>query len=546
MARRPEIGNVQLYPNRPLKRSDKNGYVLKFYCPIQGKRIRKNCGTRDRREARRIQRECRERLLNGLYLESGGAITVAQETATIRFEAHRVLAVKESGPSWEDCFERYYEHRKQRSREKSLADAASRISIAHRILIKRHGKDREYVSEGVGELMTLDSLEYLQSRLLVGDESGFDTRSPMTVNTMMGAVMAFVRYCHKHGWIESVPQLDRLDVDDVMKGRPITGEEFERMLEATPAVVGKRSADSWTHLLRVLWESAFRVGDVMNFSWDDERRIHPVWPRRRGEHATLVIPSSQKNKKLQEIPMLPGLQELLEQTPKRERHGWVVNPLSIDYWIRTTTTWFKPSVKDLRRLVKRYKNSAIARACGVTEAAVRKWLKEAGVRTDKSGHLSSQIDDDLVGKVRIRADQDQAHLARRSEKRLTKIHVGRIVGNIGEAAKIVVRQADEESGRRLKYASAHDIRRGCAQRLINAGVSAETLKLVLRHEDFGTTERYYGATRAAQSAAAEVHDKLAVECKKSELVGGLVGGLHDASELTREERLKLKALLNSL
>ena len=36
MARRPEIGNVQLYPNRPLRLSDKNGYVLKFYCPIQG------------------------------------------------------------------------------------------------------------------------------------------------------------------------------------------------------------------------------------------------------------------------------------------------------------------------------------------------------------------------------------------------------------------------------------------------------------------------------------------------------------------------------
>ena len=49
MARRPEIGAVQLYPNRPLRGTDKNGYVLKFYCPIQGKRVRKNCGTRDRR-----------------------------------------------------------------------------------------------------------------------------------------------------------------------------------------------------------------------------------------------------------------------------------------------------------------------------------------------------------------------------------------------------------------------------------------------------------------------------------------------------------------
>ena len=75
MPRKPEIGNVQLYPNRPLKVSDKNGYVLKFYCPVQRKRIRKNCGTRNRREARSILRECRERLINGQYIESGGAIT---------------------------------------------------------------------------------------------------------------------------------------------------------------------------------------------------------------------------------------------------------------------------------------------------------------------------------------------------------------------------------------------------------------------------------------------------------------------------------------
>ena len=45
MPRRPEIGNVQLYPNRPLRDSDKNGYVLKFYCRLREKRIRRSCGS---------------------------------------------------------------------------------------------------------------------------------------------------------------------------------------------------------------------------------------------------------------------------------------------------------------------------------------------------------------------------------------------------------------------------------------------------------------------------------------------------------------------
>ena len=89
-----------------------------------------------------------------------------------------------------------------------------------------------------------------------------------------------------------------------------------------------------------------------------------------------------------------------------------------------------------------------------------------------------------------------------------------MISTIGEQAGIVVQQADETTGRRIKYASAHDLRRSCAHRLINAGVSAETLKVVLRHEDFKTTERFYGAVRVAQSAASEVHQKLSASDKK--------------------------------
>ena len=36
MPRRPEIGNIQLYPNRPLTDEDKNGYTLKFWIPFDG------------------------------------------------------------------------------------------------------------------------------------------------------------------------------------------------------------------------------------------------------------------------------------------------------------------------------------------------------------------------------------------------------------------------------------------------------------------------------------------------------------------------------
>ena len=120
--------------------------------------------------------------------------------------------------------------------------------------------------------------------------------------------------------------------------------------------------------------------------------------------------------------------------------------------------------------------------------------------------------------------------------------MGRIIALIGKEAGVVVRNEDERTSTRVKYASAHDIRRGCAQRLINAGVSAETLKVVMRHSDFATTEKYYGATRSAQAAASEVRQKMTTEAPSD----ALVGRKEKAPELNAEELLKLKALLERL
>jgi integrase len=548
MGRRPEIGNVQLYPDRPLRASDKNGYVLKFYCPIRQTRVRRNSGTRDRREARRVLRECRERLLNGEYVASGGAITIALQQANVRACVQDVLSNGES-QSWQACYDQYYAYLKPRSREKSLGDAASRIEIAGRIL----DADRELKGlppDGpIRQYATLPALEHLQESLLDGDEGIFEQRAPMTVNTMVGAVMAFFRYCKRHGLIDDVPALAKLDVEEVMKGRPITVEEFQAMLAVVPEVVGKRGAASWRYVLEILWETAFRVGDVMNFSWDDSRRIHPVWPVREGEFPTLNIPASQKNKKVQQVPMLPGLQTLLERTPPAQRHGWVVTPLPFDAQPRSRVDWFKPAPQDLESLAHKHSNSTIARTCGVSEAAVRKWLVSNGLERDVNVRSTGDISERVVADVRARAEQILSAPVSTTARRLTKDYVGRVISDIGERANIIVRAADEETGQRVKYASAHDIRRGCAQRLINAGVSAETLKIILRHEDFKTTEKFYGAVREAQAAAAEVHQMLQRTKnpdKKTALVGGLVGGQEVAPQLSPAELLKLKALLNSI
>ncbi|MEW4486762.1 site-specific integrase [Thalassoglobus sp. JC818] len=142
-------------------------------------------------------------------------------------------------------------------------------------------------------------------------------------------------------------------------------------------------------------------------------------------------------------------------------------------------------------------------------------------------------------KKRMNAKRQRHHHSKLSQTRLSTDRVSRVIAMIGKEAGVLVQRAD--SGKREKFASAHDLRKGCALRLINAGASAETLKIVMRHKDFATTEKHYGAFRSAQSAATELNEKLSTLESTP-----LVGGIEKAPQLSAEELLKLKSLLNSL
>lgn len=118
--------------------------------------------------------------------------------------------------------------------------------------------------------------------------------------------------------------------------------------------VGDRASRSWQFALALLWESGFRVGDLMDFSWADRRHIHPMWSDQPGVYPTIVIPSSQKNGRTQE-----------------NRSGWVVNPLPMEYEITASARYLRPTDSDLRRLARRFSNRSIGRACHVSDAPHR-------------------------------------------------------------------------------------------------------------------------------------------------------------------------------
>ena len=104
----------------------------------------------------------------------------------------------------------------------------------------------------------------------------------------------------------------------LMRGRPITAEEFERMLAAAPAV-RPQDADAWQHLLMGLWLSGFRLEESLVASWDDDAPIYVDLNGRRPR--VRIYAEAEKGHQDRILPITPDFVEFLQQTPMADRYG---------------------------------------------------------------------------------------------------------------------------------------------------------------------------------------------------------------------------------
>lgn len=105
-----------------------------------------------------------------------------------------------------------------------------------------------------------------------------------------------------------------------MRGRPITREEFERMLNACEKVRPKDAAD-WKGFLEGLWCSGLRLGEALELSWDIDSGISVDLS---GKYPCLVISAeSEKGFRDRRLPITPDFASLLQTTPSGEQQGKV-------------------------------------------------------------------------------------------------------------------------------------------------------------------------------------------------------------------------------
>ena len=122
-----------------------------------------------------------------------------------------------------------------------------------------------------------------------------------------------------------------------MKGRPITEQEFQAMLDAVPVAVvppGDHISEhrkpaiiaSWRFLLTGFWWSGLRLSEAVCLHWTDRRYI--CIEQLEGDAPMLWVPDShEKGHEDRILPMAPEFAEMLREIPPQRRTGYVFNPI---------------------------------------------------------------------------------------------------------------------------------------------------------------------------------------------------------------------------
>ena len=100
----------------------------------------------------------------------------------------------------------------------------------------------------------------------------------------------------------------------MMRGRPVTGEEFDRMLAKVPHV-RKHDPGVWRRYITGLWLSGLRLEESVVLSWDADE---PFTVDLSGKHPRFrIYAEAEKGNRDRLLPMTPDLAEFLLEIPRK-------------------------------------------------------------------------------------------------------------------------------------------------------------------------------------------------------------------------------------
>jgi|GEM_PF-487483 integrase len=384
--------------------------ILRYKDPVTGKHVRKSSGTASMKDAHKEAARWEDDLNSG--------------KARGRFKV-----------SWEDFRLRY--------EQEVLPGLAPKTAEKVDSIFNTLERNLPQVKNGLLRELNAERISALQKALR---DAG---RAEATIAGHLAHLRAALAWAVDQGLISELPKIKkpkrarRGGGADPMKGRPITTEEFERMLAAVPKALamptfrGKprprkdparkikpkpkveytptaQEVESWRRLLRGLWWSGLRLGEALQLYWDRPDRLCVDLSGRRP--MLRILGEFEKGNRDRLLPIAPEFAEFLLATPEAERRGRVFRPESRTRGVVSTVNFVCRIIADAGRI--------------------------AGVKV---------LTDPSTGKV--------------------------------------------------KFASAHDLRRSFGERWASR-VMPQVLMALMRHEKIDTTMRYYVGRNANTTADA--------------------------------------------
>lgn len=147
-------------------------------------------------------------------------------------------------------------------------------------------------------------------------------KSEHTIASYTAHMKAALQWAVDQEFLPKLPVIrkpKRASVSNAMKGRPITTEEFDRMLDQVDRSMSPIQQSGWKHLLRGLWWSGLRLEESLNLWWDRLDRISIDLSS--GRPALWIPAELQKSNQDTLYPVATEFAEMILAVPEEERTG---------------------------------------------------------------------------------------------------------------------------------------------------------------------------------------------------------------------------------
>jgi site-specific recombinase XerC len=267
---------------------DCKNLILRYRDPSTGRQVRRSSGTTNRREARRLAAEWEAKLSLGLDEQA-------------------------SKLSWADFRLRYETEVLSGLADGTRGKVSTVFNTIERILpAVANGKLKDLSAAGISKL---------QAELR---QTG---RTESTIAGHRAHLRAALAWAVDQELLPRLPKIrppkraKTASKSSPMKGRPVTTEEFERMLAVAEKVVGDETGPAWRHYLEGLWWSGLRLAESLELYWDRPDRLCVDLA---GRHPMLRIPAElEKGHQDRLLTMAPEFAEFLLSVPEEDRRGRV-------------------------------------------------------------------------------------------------------------------------------------------------------------------------------------------------------------------------------